>query len=173
MKRALFLDRDGILNHIVERDSGLSSPRSLSELSLFEEALPLVKAAKRLGFLTHVVTNQPDIARGLLKQSELEAIHLKIFEFFGVDSIDACTSSDNSDPRRKPNPGMLLDAARNFDLDLSSSFFIGDSDKDILAGRSAGVRTILLETEYNKRIHGIGDFNVRSHDEVIKILEIG
>lgn len=162
MNRALFLDRDGILNRIIMRGDKVSSPWLASELNIIDEARELVKHAKENKFLTIVVTNQPDVSKGLIAQVELERMHQQLQDEFDVDSIEVCTSADNEDPRRKPNPGMLLDASKNHKIDLKRSFFIGDSDKDILAGKKAGVQTILLQTDYNKHIHGIADFNCNS-----------
>src|SRR5437868_6614442 len=98
---------------------------------------------------------------------ELQEMHRRLQDNFEVDAIEVCTSADNSDRRRKPNPGMLIDASQKFDVDLPSSFFVGDNEKDILAGKQAGVQTILLQTDYNLSIHGSADYNCNSFDEIL------
>ncbi|CUS76812.1 haloacid dehalogenase superfamily, subfamily IA, variant 1 with third motif having Dx(3-4)D or Dx(3-4)E [Candidatus Kryptonium thompsonii] len=104
--------------------------------------------------------------------SELEKIHELLNRIFPLDAILVCTSCDNSDFRRKPNPGMLFEAAKRFKINLEDSFFLGDSEKDIIAGKRAGVKTILLQTDYNTNIHGIADYNINTLSEVINILMI-
>lgn len=170
MNRALFLDRDGIINRVIMRGEKVSSPWSATEFEVIDEARELIKHARRNKFLTIVVTNQPDVSKGFIPDSELATMHKTLRDELEVDFIDVCTSADNSDPRRKPNPGMLLEASQNFKIDLTNSFFIGDSDKDVLAGKKAGVPTILLQTDYNTHIHGTGDFNCNSLNEAQEIL---
>lgn len=173
MSKALFLDRDGILNKIVMRDGVAGSPRFSSEFEIIDDAKEVVKAAKNLNYLTVVVTNQPDIDRKKMGFMELEKMHQIIQHSFQIDCILVCMSGNNSDFRRKPNPGMLLEAAEKFNIDLKESFLLGDSDKDIIAGRDAGVKTILLQTGYNTHIHGTADYNIHVLSEVINILSGG
>src|SRR5262249_38195792 len=150
------------LNEVVFRAGKVSSPRSLAEFRLRDDALPLLEEAGRLGFSRWVITNQPDVARGLLDADVLELMHVRLRQNLPVDGVEACLSADDADPRRKPNPGMLLEVAARCSIDLRNSFFVGDCEKDLRAGRAAGVRTVLLETEYNRAIHGTADFNCRS-----------
>ena len=170
MNKALFLDRDGILNEATERDGQFGSPRAFSDLELIEDAKHLVIAAKKLNYLTVVITNQPDLGRKKMDAAELEKMHDLLRKEFLIDGIEICISGVDSDYRRKPNPGMLLDAARKHRISLKDSFFLGDGQKDIIAGRKAGVRTILLETHYNSDIHGMGDYNCKTTKEVINLL---
>jgi len=165
-QRACFLDRDGILNEIVMRGTTVSSPWNAAEFRLHSGAKDLVAAALAAGFVPVVVTNQPDLERGNLSPAELEKMHAILREELSLTEIEVCGSGDNADPRRKPNPGMILDAAKRLNLDLAHSLLVGDSLKDIEAGRSAGVRTILLETPYNQAAHGRADENYRSHREI-------
>ncbi len=170
MRRACFLDRDGILNEVILRDGVVSSPWNLAEFRLLPGAKDVVAAAVAAGFVPVVVTNQPDIERGNLETSELEKMHHLLRNALGLSEIEVCGTADNADPRRKPNSGMLTDAARRLGLDLGSSIFIGDSLKDVKAGRSAGVFTVLLETGYNASAHGQADRGVRSHGEMVDLL---
>jgi D-glycero-D-manno-heptose 1,7-bisphosphate phosphatase len=170
MKRACFLDRDGILNEIVMRGATVSSPWNVAEFHLLSGAAALVEAVFSAGFIPVVVTNQPDLERGNLPAAELEKMHDLLRRKLGIAEIEVCGSGDDSDPRRKPNPGMIWDAAERLELDLTASLLVGDSLKDIKAGRSAGVRTILLETSYNAAAHGLADENCQSHRQIIDLI---
>ena len=170
MKPALFLDRDGILNSVVKRGDTISSPWNFEEFAVLPGAAALVSAARAAGYVVVVVTNQPDVARGNLAEDEMRAMHASLQRVLEPDAIEACTSGDDNDPRRKPNPGMLLDAARRLDLDLASSIIIGDSAKDIAAGRAAGVRTVLLETAYNTAAHGTADVNLGHYEDLAEFI---
>ena len=165
MKQALFLDRDGILNEVVIRGDDISSPRTVGEFRLIREGAWLVEQAKELGFLCVVITNQPDISNGLMSPEALEWINQRLLDL-GVEAIECCESADDSDRRRKPNPGMLFDAAYKLEIDLKRSYFVGDHLRDVQAGKAAGVKTIFLETEYNRSFHGCGDINCRSLTEI-------
>lgn len=171
MNRAVFLDRDGILNRVVQRDGRVTAPWNFNEFQIIEDAEKIVEFARSEGYLTIVATNQPDISHGRLDPKDLARMNQNIKEKFKVDAIEVCTSSDNSEPRRKPNPGMLQDASQKFNIILNESYFIGDSAKDIQAGKTAGVKTILLQTDYNREIHGTADFNCNSFNDILQILK--
>ncbi|HVN64304.1 MAG TPA: HAD family hydrolase [Candidatus Binataceae bacterium] len=151
MSRAIFLDRDGVINKVVMRGGKPESPRNLTEFEFepgIEEALQRMRAA---GFKLFVVTNQPDIARGLLNPEVLEAMTEQVIAKCRPDGIKICPHDDRDRCEcRKPKPGMLIDLAREHGVRLSNSFFIGDSRKDVLAARAAGCKSILLERGYNK-----------------------
>jgi D-glycero-D-manno-heptose 1,7-bisphosphate phosphatase len=170
LKKAVFLDRDGVLNPVVMRDGVVSSPWSRSEFSIPPEAVRLCDALRNEGWLIIVVTNQPDVARANLPAEELEAMHAEIQRVLYPDAIEVCTSGDDSDRRRKPNPGMLIDAARTLGIDLGASWMLGDSRKDIDAGRAAGVRTMLLATPYNSAVRDIAEFDASSLVEAAAVI---
>jgi len=167
MNSAIFLDRDGILAPVIIRDGVVGSARSQAEFVITPEAVVMCEKLRDAGFLLVVVTNQPDIDRGMLRMEDLEEMHVELGRVLRPDAIQVCGSSDDADPRRKPNPGMLFDAAARLDIDLASSWIIGDSIKDIGAGRAAGVRTILLKTAYNQSAHGIADVDVSDLEEAV------
>lgn len=167
MKKAFFLDRDGIINEVIVRDGIIGSPRHIEELKIIPEAIAFVRQLKNRQFMTILVTNQPDVSRGKMTRYQLDKIHKKIRETAPLDSIELCTSSNDSDFRRKPNPGMLIQSAKKLDIDLRESFILGDSIKDIEAGKRAGVKTILFQTNYNSNYHGIADHNCNTFEEVI------
>ena len=105
----------------------------------------LVKVLRTEGFKLFVVTNQPDVANGRVKIETVEKMHQQVFEVLGVDKIYACFHVDSDGCKcRKPKPGMLLDAAADFGIDLEQSFIIGDTWRDMEAGKAAGCTTIFL-----------------------------
>lgn len=150
MSRAVFLDRDGVLNRIVWRDGKAASPRSAEELVIEPEAPAALAALKAAGFRLFVVTNQPDVRRGLMPKASLDTIHRTLRRALPVDGIAVC-EHDNADDCacRKPRPGMLIDLARRHGLDLAGSIMVGDQDRDIACGRAAGCATVLLARDYN------------------------
>lgn len=145
---ALFLDRDGILLEVVRRGTTISSARNWQEFRILAGAAEMVAQARRLGFLAILATNQPDVARGLLSAPLLQEFHQRLLQEIPLDGLEMCCE-DGQHRRRKPNPGMLVDAAERWNLDLARSYFLGDRRNDVLAARAAGVQPILLLTEYN------------------------
>ncbi|KMY68294.1 hypothetical protein AAU61_00890 [Desulfocarbo indianensis] len=154
MRRAVFLDRDGTLNHLVPRgDGSWASPRAAAEFELAAGAEEVVARLKKAGFLVLVATNQPDVARGFLSPAQLEEMHRLLATRLAVDEILVCPHDDaDGCACRKPLPGMLLEAARRRAIDLGRSFMVGDSWKDMEAARRAGVTGILIAAEYNQEV---------------------
>lgn len=150
LRPAVFLDRDGVLNRVVWRDGKPASPRAVGELEIEPEAPQALAALRAAGYLLLVVTNQPDVRRGLMSAAALDAIHGHLAQALPVDDIVAC-AHDNADACacRKPKPGMLLELAERHGVDLSRSWMIGDQDRDIACGEAAGCATILLKKIYN------------------------
>jgi D-glycero-D-manno-heptose 1,7-bisphosphate phosphatase len=145
-RHAVFLDRDGVLNHLVTRDGVPVSPRQLEDFRLAEDAGPAVRQLHDCGLLVFVVTNQPDIARGRLAPENLARMSDMLYEFLGVDEVAVCPHDDGDGCGcRKPRPGLLLGLAERWNVDLRRSFVVGDSWKDVEAGRRVGCRTILLD----------------------------
>lgn len=148
-KRAAFLDRDGVLNRLILRDGKYVAPWSVAEFSLYEDAPEAVRRLRKLGFLVFVVTNQPDVARGQLAQEELDRIHEKLRQTLAPDDLAFCPHDDADHCHcRKPKPGMLTDLAARWNVDLARSYIVGDSWRDMEAGRGAGCGTILVERDH-------------------------
>lgn len=171
MTRAIFLDRDGVLNAIIERDGKPASPRRPEELRIEADALSTLTALKAQGFSLFVVTNQPDIRRGLMTQASLDAIHARLAKALPVDGISAC-QHDNADNChcRKPRPGLILDLALRHGIDLSQSWMVGDQDRDITCGQAAGCRTILLNRPYNSGAASGADHVAESLSEILPVI---
>ena len=149
MNKALFLDRDGVIN---VRLVG-AYVRTPSEFTLIDEILPLLREARTRGYKLIVISNQQGVGKGLMTHDDLDAVHThmqKMLRASGSPTIDAiysCTDLDNAQStHRKPAPGMLFDAMREHDVDPSMSWFVGDSRTDAQAGAAAGVHTALIGT---------------------------
>ena len=151
-KRAVFLDRDGVINRSVIRDGKPYPPSSVAEVEVLPGVPDALEKLKDGGFSLICVTNQPDVARGTQKRETVEAIHKLLLESLCIDEILVCYHDDRDKCQcRKPLPGMLLDAAGRFGIDLKKSFMVGDRWRDIEAGQNAGCRTILIEYDYNEK----------------------
>ncbi len=153
MKRAVFLDRDGVLNRAIVRDGLPFSPSSPAELEILPEAAACLERLKRLGFLLIVVTNQPDVGRGTLAPAVVEEMHAALRAQLPLDDILCCFHADDAAgcECRKPRPGLLLEAARRHGIDFAQSFLIGDRWRDIEAGAAAGCRTVWIDYGYRER----------------------
>jgi D-glycero-D-manno-heptose 1,7-bisphosphate phosphatase len=145
MTRAVFLDRDGVLNAGVLKTGRPFAPTCVDELRILPgvaEALARLRAA---GFRLVVVTNQPDVSRGLAVRGNVEAIHQVLRTTLPIDEVQVCFHDDRDRCAcRKPSPGMLYAAAVAGEIQLDRSFMIGDRWRDISAGRAAGCTTILV-----------------------------
>jgi D-glycero-D-manno-heptose 1,7-bisphosphate phosphatase len=150
--RAVFLDRDGVLNRAIVRDGKPYPPASLGELEIVENAAGSLRLLKDLGFLLLVVTNQPDVARGTQTLGTIQAMHEAMRESLPLDDFLICPHDDQDGCRcRKPLPGLLLEAQERYGIDFGRSFLVGDRWRDIDAGRAAGCRTVLLDHNYRER----------------------
>ena len=150
MSPAVFLDRDGVLNEVVGDGARAVSPREAGDLTLIDGAKVATRRLAARGYLLIVVTNQPDIARGLMTAEVAEALTRSTMEQLQLDDAYVCPH-DGPDrcSCRKPGPGMLLAARRDWAIDLGSSWLIGDRWVDIGAAQAAGVRSVLLESPYS------------------------
>ncbi len=145
MKRAVFLDRDGVLNPPEERGGRRHAPLSLEAFRPYPRAAASVEALRQAGLLCLVVTNQPDVAAGELDRATLDAMHEQLVRDVGVDAVYVCLHGDaDGCACRKPQPGLLLEAAADWGVDVTASFLVGDRWRDIEAGRAAGCLTILV-----------------------------
>lgn len=157
MHKAVFLDRDGVITKPILRDGKAFSARTLEELEFLEDALAVLPRFHAAGFIMVVVTNQPDIARGDMPEEMLLKMHHKIEQWAGgsdlIRKIYYCPHDDaDGCGCRKPKPGMLLQAAREWGIDPKQSFLIGDRDRDMGAGKNAGCKTVLLDMPYNQGV---------------------
>lgn len=146
MRKAVFLDRDGVLNKCPAENGKPYPPRDAQSMEFFPDAAPALQRLRKEGFLLVCCTNQPDVARGARTIENVEAMNAKTLAELPLDGLYVCLH-DNVDNCccRKPKPGMLLQAAADLNIELGSSFMIGDRAGDIGAGAAAGCRTIFIE----------------------------
>jgi len=173
MTRAVFLDRDGVINRALERDSKPFPPRNLGEFQILPEVPAACAKLKAAGFLLVVATNQPDVGRGTLKQELVEEIHAEMRRQLPIDRVEVCFHSGKEIPAcdcRKPRPGMLLRAARELDIDLSRSWMVGDRWRDVDCGHAAGCRTIFVDRGYAEELKQKPDFSARNLAEAADII---
>ena len=150
--RAVFLDRDGVLNRSILRNGKPHPPASPAELEIMPGASDALQHLKANGYKLLVVTNQPDIAGGTTSSKMVDDINQRIASALPVDDICVCAHIDEDHcDCRKPKPGMLQELARRHNVDLASSFMIGDRWRDVDAGQNAGCRTILIDDGYKER----------------------
>jgi len=164
--KAVFLDRDGVLNAAVVRDGKPYPPARLEDVEILPGVPAALAALRGAGYVLVVVTNQPDVARGAQTREAIDAIHAHLRRELPLDAIYCCFHDDaDRCACRKPAPGMLRDAARDLDLDLATSFMIGDRWRDVDAGRAVGCRTIFVDRHYSERQPASFDAKVSSLPE--------
>ena len=162
-RKALFLDRDGILNYLISN----RPPWKINEIKIFDEAYDLINLAKDNFFIPIVISNQPDAGRGSLTYEDLDLINKKIMAELKIDYYYICKHPyDGICNCRKPKSGSFFKAQNDHNIDLVNSYMIGDRLKDIIAGKNAGCKTILLSESKNKE----ADFNVANHSKLIDLL---
>ncbi len=171
MRRAVFLDRDGVINKAIVRDGKPYPPKTIDELEILpgvSEALQKLHAAN---YLLIVVTNQPDVARGTANKDDIEQMHAYLGSKLLIDEFRTCYhDSGDGCNCRKPLPGALLDAAREHQIDLSKSFMVGDRWRDVEAGIAAGCKTFFINYRYNEQQPEMPDFIISSLVEAKKII---
>ena len=163
--RAVFLDRDGVINRALMRDGKPYPPTCMDEFEVLPGVLEACNRLKDAGFLLVVVTNQPDVGRGTLQRGTVEAIHDRMCRMLPIDHVEASYASGAENPPdefRKPRPGMLLKAARELGIDVRQSFMVGDRWRDIDAGHAAGCRTVFVDQGYTEQLRTAPDFRVNS-----------
>ncbi len=171
MRRAVFLDRDGVLNQLVAHNGRAVAPRALAEFALLPGVAAAVAALRSAGLLAVVVTNQPEVARGRLDPTELARMHNRLQQAVPVDAIYICPHDDaDGCACRKPKPGLLRRASRDWNLSLGTSFLVGDTEKDLAAGRAAGCATILIASAESPRAEAAADFVVRDLPAAAELL---
>jgi D-glycero-D-manno-heptose 1,7-bisphosphate phosphatase len=166
IRRAVFLDRDGVVNRAKVRDGRPYPPNSVDEVEILPGVADALSRFKAAGFAVVVVTNQPDVARGVQTRATVEAIHAKLSTALPIDEFRVCYHDDRDGCAcRKPKPGLILESARAHDFDIRCSVVVGDRWRDIEAGQRAGCRTVFLDCGYVERHPSAPDLVVRSLTE--------
>ncbi len=151
-RRAVFLDRDGVINQSVVRNGKPFPPDSLAEMEILPGVADALLRLRSAGFLNVVVTNQPDVATGKQRREVVEAMHAHLLATLALDDVRVCyhVDADVCDCR-KPKPGMILAAAREHGIDLGQSSLVGDRWRDIEAGQRAGCANYLINYGYDEK----------------------
>jgi D-glycero-D-manno-heptose 1,7-bisphosphate phosphatase len=145
MGSGILLDRDGVVNELVVADGFRRSPRTIEEFKYHIHFVDFIARIRAMGYPIGIVTNQPEVKRGLVSREIVDSFHEKIKRDFGIRDVFVCWH-DNEDlcGCRKPRPGLLLTAANAMGLELAHSFFVGDRVQDMTAAKAAGCNGILL-----------------------------
>ncbi len=129
----------------------MHSPKNWDEV-VHEDGLEVLKEIKSKGFRLILITNQPDIERKIISQSFVDELHRFYQERYGLDALYVCPFSSNEHPDKKPNPGLLLRAQKDHSIDFQQSFFVGDTERDMLAAERCDLTFILYDRDYNKSL---------------------
>lgn len=152
MSRAVFLDRDGVINRAIVIDGKPIPPANLSTLEILPGVADAMRSLQQAGWMLIVVTNQPDVARGTIPRIDVEMINAHLQTNLPIDEFRTCYHDNNDGcDCRKPLPGALFAAARSHAIDLHSSYIIGDRWRDIEAGERAGCKTIFINYGYAEK----------------------
>jgi D-glycero-D-manno-heptose 1,7-bisphosphate phosphatase len=144
-------------------------PLTLEDFSMFPNLAEPVGRLRTAGFLTILATNQPGISRGQMGWETLNEMHRRLREAVPLDDIEICPHTDaDRCACRKPKPGMLLAAAEKFDIDLSASYFVGDTHRDVDAALAAGATPILVDWPYNRDLIGLD--RVKDLAEAVRVI---
>lgn len=147
--RAVFLDRDGVINKIYSDEGIPKPPSSVEELIILPGVPEAINLFNMHGFVTVVVTNQPDIARNKTSIDTVNAINRQINRLVGIEHFYICPHDDIQQCIcRKPKPGLINAAAKDLNLNLQESFLVGDRWKDIAAGQAVGIKSFFIENSY-------------------------
>ncbi|MFZ2522329.1 MAG: HAD-IIIA family hydrolase [Minisyncoccia bacterium] len=173
-RKAVFLDRDGVINELVFRGEDFlvanekvshTAPFFLHELKIKNEIIDSIIKIKDMGFLCILVTNQPDVYYGVMQDEEYHKIMSEISKL-PLDDIFVCRHGrDENCQCKKPKTGMFIKASKKWDIDFEKSFMVGDSDTDILAGRHVGCTTVLVKdcelenVDYHHRISHLSELS--------------
>jgi len=171
-RRAVFLDRDGVLNRPVVRNGRSYPPSSVEDFELYDDVSDGCARLKAAEFLLVVITNQPDVGRGMQSREAVEAMHVKMQSALPLlDRIEVCYHAGEryAEPCycRKPRPGMILRAAAELKIDLCASYVIGDRWRDIDCARAAGCRAIFIDHQYAESLRQKPDLTVRTFSEAV------
>ena len=173
LARAVFLDRDGVINRALEKDRKPYPPTSVAEFEILPEVPAALARLKAAGFLLVVATNQPDVGRGTLAREVVEQIHAHLLAQLPIDRVEVCYHAGKGAPEcdcRKPKPGMLRRAAAELRIDLRQSWMVGDRWRDVDCGHAAGCRTIFINRGYAEELKQKPDFSARHLGEAADII---
>lgn len=168
MTRAVFLDRDGVINKAIVKDGKPYPPSDISEMVILPGVPEALQRLRSASFRLIVITNQPDVVRGTQTRENIEAMNAWLRTRLPLDEIRTCYHDDADNCScRKPSPGLIMEAAKDSQLDLAQSFMVGDRWRDIEAGQRAGCTTFFVENGYSERQPEQPTFRVSSLFEAV------
>lgn len=170
MAKILFLDRDGVVNQVMVKDGKPMPPQTLDEFSYVPGIFELCDRAKKDGFLIVIVTNQPDISRGLVEDTMVDQFHKKIMRELPIDEIIVCPHDDmHHCDCRKPKPGMLLRALQKYNARKEDCWMVGDRWRDVEAANAAGVPVIWIDYGYDERRPTTAEYIVSDLSSIVRL----
>jgi len=170
-RSAVFLDRDGVINKTVFRRGAQRAPQDETEWVWMEGVHDTLRALAARGYVLVVCTNQPDVSRGWQTRAQVDAFHRMLAQELPIARVYACFHDDaEACTCRKPLPGLLLMGRDEFDIDMATSFMVGDRASDIEAGRAAGCRTVLLRHPDDASTNVAADHEIRALAELLDII---
>jgi D-glycero-D-manno-heptose 1,7-bisphosphate phosphatase len=171
MKKAIFLDRDGVLNRALIKNGKPYPPFDLDNLEILDGVKDSIFALQKANWLVIVVTNQPDVARNIISKENVEKINKHLKSTLQFNEIYTCYH-DNEDfcDCRKPKPGMLVEASKKNNIILKNSYMVGDRWSDIEAGNKAGCKTIFIDYDYREKKPTNFNYRVKSFNEAANII---
>jgi len=159
--KCVFLDRDGVLNESLVISGKPYAPTQKSEFKITNGSIDAINKIKKKGFLTIIVTNQPDLVTGKLEKHTLDFFHKKLITLMPIDDIFICAHVDRDKCScRKPKPGLIFKAASKYNINLSKSYMIGDRWRDVDCAKEAGLRSIFIDHRYNEKLNNVPDFTI-------------
>jgi|TARA_B100000959_G_scaffold140580_1_gene147669 D-glycero-D-manno-heptose 1,7-bisphosphate phosphatase len=172
MNKAVFLDRDGVINKAFVKNGLPFSPPSFSELKILPGVKESVKLLSKMNFVSLIVTNQPDVSRGKIEKNTVIKMNDYLKDEIKLDDIFVCYHDDHDHCKcRKPKPGLLFDASKKWSIDFKNSYLVGDRWRDIEAGNSAGCKTIFIDYNYNEKKPRNPDFITDSLLNAVHLIE--
>ena len=173
MKRAVFFERDGILNEFrIVGDNRRITPLTLEEFRVMTEAVPGMRKLKEASFVLIATTNQPGLLCGYLSRRELDRMHDVLKRTFPLDDIAVCPHDERDHcPCRRPRPGLIIEVAFKWHLNLDRSFVVSNAWQDAEAARTAGCTSLLVQSPWIGQVHK--DFVLPSFDAIVeKVIEL-
>jgi D-glycero-D-manno-heptose 1,7-bisphosphate phosphatase len=171
-RRAVFLDRDGVLNRVVVRNGKPHPPQTVKEFELYDDVADGCARLRAADFLLIVITNQPDVGRGTQSREVVEAMHRKMQSAVpSLDHIEICYHAGEHYGQpcdcRKPRPNLILRAIAQLNIDPKRSYVVGDRWRDVDCARAAGCRAILIERGYKESLREAPDFTVTNFNDAV------
>jgi D-glycero-D-manno-heptose 1,7-bisphosphate phosphatase len=168
--KAIFLDRDGVLNKAIIINGKPYPPSTVDELEIPKDVYEGIELLKHSGYKLIVITNQPDVARGTTTIEKVDKINDAIVKHLQIDQVISCFHDDcDNCSCRKPKTGMILEAVKKWNIDLSFSYLIGDRWRDIQTAKNVGLSSILINYDYDeKKINA--DFECSNFEEAANFI---